>query len=137
MKHPFRLPWRRPAEGSALRETKGAPGFIAIAHEGRAHWTARSYAALAREGFMKNPVAHRAVRLISEAAAAVPLLLYEGTQERSDHPMLSLLSRPNARMAGGDFLETLYGHLLLSGNAYVEAALIGDCLLYTSPSPRD
>ncbi len=57
MKNPFRLPWRRPAESERLREIKAASGFIAIAHEGRAHWTGRSYAALAREGFMRNPVA--------------------------------------------------------------------------------
>ena len=73
MKNPFRLPWRRPVE--SVRETKAASGFIAIAQEGRAHWTGRSYSALSREGFMRNPVAHRAVRLISEAAASVPLLL--------------------------------------------------------------
>jgi len=125
MKNPFRLPWRRPAESETLRETKAASGFIAIAHEGRAHWTGRSYSALAREGFMRNPVAHRAVRLISEAAASVPLLVYEGTEERSEHPLLTLLARPNGRMAGIDFLEALYGHLLLSGNAYVDAADVG------------
>ncbi len=65
MKNPFRLPWRRAAESEPVRETKSTSGFIAIAQEGRAHWTGRSYAALAREGFMRNPVAHRAVRLIS------------------------------------------------------------------------
>ena len=74
---------------------------------------------------MRNPVAHRAVRLISEAAANVPLLAYEGAQERTEHPVLALLARPNGRMGGHDFLETLYGHLLLSGNAYVDAAEIG------------
>jgi HK97 family phage portal protein len=125
MKNPFRLPWRRPVESDPLRETKAASSFIAIAQEGRAHWTGRSYAALAREGFMRNPVAHRAVRLISEAAANVPLLVYEGTEERTEHPVLALLARPNGRMGGHDFLETLYGHLLLSGNAYIDAAEIG------------
>jgi HK97 family phage portal protein len=125
MKNPFRLPWRRPVESDPSRETKGASSFIAIAHDGRAHWTGRSYAGLAREGFMRNPVAHRAVRLISEAAANVPLLVYEGTEEQSEHPVLALLARPNGRMGGHDFLETLYGHLLLSGNAYVDVAEIG------------
>lgn len=125
MRHPFRLPWRRPGESQISRETKTAQGFVAIAQEGRAHWTSRSYAALSREGFMRNPVAHRAVRLISETAAAVPLLAYQGSEERSEHPVLALMARPNGRMAGQDFLETLYGHLLLSGNAYVDAAELG------------
>ncbi|MGH1558556.1 hypothetical protein ACRAWD_14145 [Caulobacter segnis] len=34
------------------------------------------YAALAAEGFAKNPVAYRCVRLIAEAAAATPLSVF-------------------------------------------------------------
>jgi HK97 family phage portal protein len=80
---------------------------------------------VAREGFMKNPVVHRSVRLISETASAVPWLLYEGGAELDEHPLLGLLERPNQRQAGATFLEALYGHLLLSGNAYVEMIAAG------------
>ncbi len=65
------------------------------------------------------------MRLIAETAAAVPWLLYDGGEELSRHPLLSLLERPNPRAAGASFLETLYGHLLISGNAYVELAEAG------------
>ena len=105
-------------------ETK-ASGFFALTAEGRAHWSSRSYASLSREGFMKNPVAHRAVRMIAEAAASVPWLAYEGEAERPADPVLALIARPNGRMAGSDFFETLYGHLLLSGNAFVEGVRVG------------
>lgn len=108
-------------------ETK-ASGFFALTAEGRAHWSSRCYASLSREGFMKNPVAHRAVRMIAEAAASVPWLAYQGEAERPDEPLLLLLSRPNGRQAGADFFETLYGHLLLSGNAFVEGVRVGDGL---------
>ena len=108
-----------------VAETK-ASGFFALTAEGRAHWSSRSYASLSREGFMKNPVAHRAVRMIAEAAASVPWLAYEGEAERPEAPALALLSRPNGRMAGTDFFETLYGHLLLSGNAFVEGVRVGE-----------
>ncbi|MBW8317798.1 MAG: phage portal protein [Rhizobium sp.] len=74
---------------------------------------------------MRNPVAHRTVRLVAEAAAAIPWLAYRAETEIDGHPALSLLARPNARMGAADFLEALYGHLLLSGNAYVEALAIG------------
>ena len=50
----------------------------------------------------------------------MPWLLYEGAAELDDHPLLALLERPNQRQAGATFLEALYGHLLISGNAYVE-----------------
>ncbi len=44
----------------------------------------------------------------------------EGNAELDAHPLLDLLARPNQRQAGGGFIEALYGHLLISGNAYVE-----------------
>ncbi|MCM2477844.1 phage portal protein [Rhizobium sp. CG5] len=126
MKLPFRLPWALPAGRVAAPVTKATGGgFALVAGEGRAVWSGRSYGVLSREGFMKNPVAHRAVRLIAEAAAAVPLLLYDGEGEVSDHAALRLLARPNGRMGGPDFFEALYGHLLLSGNAYLEPLWLG------------
>ena len=121
MKLPSFLSRRRPMPA----ETKAA-GFFALTAEGRAHWSSRSYASLSREGFMKNPVAHRAVRMIAEAAASVPWLAYDGEAERPEAPALALLRRPNGRMAGTDFFEMLYGHLLLSGNAFVEGVRVGE-----------
>lgn len=125
MKFSFSLPWRRAgAQPVAGPETK-ATGFVTLTAEGRARWSGRSYASLAREGFMKNPVAHRAVRMIAEAAASVPWLVYEGEEERAGDPLADLLARPNGRMGGNEFFEALYGHLLLSGNAFVEGVRIG------------
>jgi len=118
-------PWRRDG-GSVVPERKSGTGFVALHAGGEAHWTRRDYAALAREGFMKNPVAHRAVRLIAETAGLIPWLLYESGVELDAHPLLDLLERPNQRQAGASFLETLYGHLLLSGNAYVERVEAGE-----------
>jgi HK97 family phage portal protein len=64
------------------------------------------------------------VRLIAEAAGSVPLLIYRGAGELDEHPLLSLLARPNPRQSGAAFLETLIGHLLVAGNAYAEAAVV-------------
>ena len=116
-------PWaRRPDRTAepAERKTGDGRGFVALHAQGEAVWTRGDYAALAREGFMRNPVAHRAVRMIAEAAAAVPWLLYDGADELGEHPLLGLLRRPNRRLAGSAFMERLYGHLLMAGNAYVE-----------------
>lgn len=113
--------WRPGGKGIALeRKQAGGHGFVALHAQGEALWTRRDYASLAREGFMRNPVAHRAVRMIAEAAAAVPWLAYEGEAELDAHPLLDLLDRPNPRQAGASFMEMLYGHLILSGNAYLE-----------------
>ncbi|MBD9371529.1 phage portal protein [Rhizobium sp. ARZ01] len=125
MRFPFLLPWRRAGAQRVAVPEKKATGFVTLTAEGRARWSSRSYASLAREGFMKNPVAHRAVRMIAEAAASVPWLVYEGEDELADDPLAELLVRPNGRMGGNEFFEALYGHLLLSGNAFVEGVRIG------------
>nr|WP_316653288.1 phage portal protein [uncultured Gellertiella sp.] len=123
MRLPFVSAFRKAASGPG--EVKGGVPLAALSGVLKAGWPGRDYAGLARHGFMRNPVAHRAVRLVAEAAANVPLLLYEGERELSGHPVLALLQRPNPRQAGPDFLEALYGHLLLSGNAYVEPVRLG------------
>ncbi|MBN9251856.1 MAG: phage portal protein [Mesorhizobium sp.] len=125
----WKWPWPRAAGNDGVRvETKsgGAGGFIAFHQQGEAHWTRRDYATLAREGFMRNPIVHRAVRLVSEAASTVPWLLYSGEAELVEHPLLALLERPNQRQAGATFLEALYGHLLLAGNSYLELIDLGE-----------
>ncbi|MGQ0671678.1 MAG: phage portal protein [Hyphomicrobium sp.] len=99
--------------------------LIAIETLGRPVWSPRDYGAFAREGFMQNAICYRAVRMISEAAASVPLLLYDGDAELERHPLLDLLRQPSADHTGVDFLERWYGFLLVAGNAYVEAVAVG------------
>jgi HK97 family phage portal protein len=110
----------QPAEAKASK----AGAVIALHTAGRPVWTPRTYAALARAGYMKNPVAYRAVRMVSEATASLSWLLYDGAAELDEHPLLTLLKKPNPHQAGMDFFEALYGYLLVSGNAYVEAVTI-------------
>lgn len=83
------------------------------------------YGTLARRGYLGNPVVHRAVRLVAEAAAAVPVVFYEGEAEVSAHPLVQLIGRPNPRMGRADFFETVYSHLMLAGNAYLEPVAVG------------
>lgn len=99
--------------------------LIALHEAGRPVWTPRDYAALAREGYERNPVVHRCVRLIAEAAAQTPLIAKVGLREMPEHPALALIDRPNPRQGGIAFREMLFGHLLVAGNAYVEAASAG------------
>jgi HK97 family phage portal protein len=106
------------------RKRSATAPLIALHEAGRARWTPRNYAAMAREGFQGNAVGYRCVRMIAEAAATVPFLLFEGNRERDEHPMLELLGRPNPAMTGRELLESVYGFLQLSGNAYVEAVSV-------------
>ncbi len=62
--------------------------------------------------------------MIAEAAASIPLLLYEGANEIEEHPLIDLIRRPSLDHTGTDFLEAWYGFLLVAGNAYVEAVAL-------------
>lgn len=114
----------------AAPETKASrtARFLAFQYEGKARWTAKDYASLAREGYIANAVVHRAVRLIAENAAACRFVVFDGADESEAHPLAQLMTRPNPRQDGAAFFETLYAHLLLAGNAYVEAVTLDDAV---------
>jgi len=118
----FKRWFSRVPEGKA----SSVGSVVALQGQGRPRWTPRDYAGLAREGFMKNPVAYRAVRMIAEAAASVPLLLYEGAAELDAHPLLDLIARPNETETGPALLERVYASLMIAGNAYVECVRLED-----------
>ena len=128
----FSLPSRLFARfGSALpieQKTSSAQTLVALHGQGQPRWTPRDYAALARAGYMKNPIVYRCVRMISEAASSVPILAYEDDVELDTHPLLSVLKRPGQPVGGTELLESLYGHLLVAGNAYLEAVILDDDL---------
>lgn len=97
-----------------------AAGALALSFGPEPAWSARGYAAFSREGYARNPVAHRCVRLISEAAAACPVDV-SGAGPGAD-AAATLLDRPNPDASRAGFLETVFGQLHVAGDAYVEIA---------------
>ncbi|WP_225207788.1 phage portal protein [Novosphingobium huizhouense] len=63
-----------------------------------------------REAYLRNPVAHRAVRLVAEGIGGAPIAA-------SDPALARLVG---ATSAGQALLETLASQVLLNGNAYVQ-----------------
>ncbi len=113
---------RRAQPAAAPQQKASATGrVIAWQAGGRVAWTPRDTVSLTRQGFLGNPVGFRAVKLIAEAAAALPLVLEDGQNRYESHPVLDLLRRPNAGQGRAALFEALYGELLLSGNGYLEA----------------
>ncbi len=86
-----------------------------------AAWTARDGVSQVRAGFLGNPIGFRAVRLISEAAAALPLIVQDCERRYETHPLLELITRPNPAQGKAEMFEALYVQLLVAGNAYLEA----------------
>lgn len=97
---------------------------VAMNVVGRPVWTPRNYQALASEGFAKNAIAYRCVRMIAEACASVPLRVEFEGRRAPDHPLQKLIDRPNPEQGGADLREAVYGGLQTAGNAYVEAAFL-------------
>ncbi|MBL9056406.1 MAG: phage portal protein [Rhodobacteraceae bacterium] len=94
---------------------------VAWGTSGRVAWSPRDAVSLARTGFQGNPIGFRVVKLIAEAAAALPLILQDHERRYEQHPVLDLIRRPNGAQGRAELFEAVYGHLLLSGNAYLEA----------------
>ncbi len=115
----FKL-FRSATRPEAQKASASAP-VMAFHGTGRAVWSPRDQATMARTGYEQNAIGFRAVRMIAEAAAAVPLILTENGARMETHPVDTLLAQPNPAQDGRTFLEALYGFLQLSGNAYVEA----------------
>jgi len=109
-----------PPEAKASRTAR----LIALESGGRARWTPRDYAALTREGYVKNAIVHRAVRLLAESIGGLSFVLFDRERDVAQHPLLELLARPNPRQDGAALLEAVTAHLLLAGNAYIEAVTL-------------
>ncbi len=87
------------------------------------NWSGRSYQSLAHEGYAKNVITHRAVRILSESAASIPFILFRGDQRIDHHPLLDLLNRPNPSQGRTEFFETAYAYLNIAGNSYLESVM--------------
>jgi HK97 family phage portal protein len=99
------------------REAKSASPMVTLSDLRAAQWSGAG--ALAREGFERNVVVYRCVRMISEAAGSVPF----GSNE-PDGALPKLIAQPNREQAGPDLMENFYGHLVVGGDAFLEAVSI-------------
>ncbi|MDJ0642795.1 MAG: phage portal protein [Erythrobacter sp.] len=90
-----------------------APGFLQgwiPGFEGGGKGRHFEYGTAVRASFLSNPIAQRAVRIVSEGVGQAPL--------SCDEPKLAELVM--ATSAGQSLVETLATHLLLHGNGYVQ-----------------
>ena len=103
-------------------EAKASATGLVVSYQtsGRVAGSPRDVVSLTRTGFSSNPVGFRSVKLIAEAAAALPLVLQDRERRYDVHPLLDLVTRPNAAQGRAELMEALFGQILLSGNGYVE-----------------
>ncbi len=117
--------FRRVEPAAPERKASATGRVMAWGTSGRAVWSPRDTVSLTRTGFVGNPVGFRCVKLIAEAAAALPLVAQDRDARYDVHPLLDLVARPNPGQGRAEFFEALYGQLILSGNGFVEAVGAG------------
>ena len=107
----------------SVPEVKASATGRVVAHmsAGRIAWSPRDTVSLTKQAFSGNPVGFRAVKLICEAAAALPLVLQDRDTRYVDHPIVRLITQPNSGQGRAELFEALYGQMLLSGDGYLEA----------------
>ena len=95
---------------------KAAGRTLALGFGTGASWSPRGYAAFATEGYARNAVAHRCVRLVAEAVAAAPFKAGEGP---AGEAALALLTAPNPDQSGPELIDMVQSHLQVAGDAYL------------------
>ena len=98
------------------KEQSSMVGYFGVGSSESRKYT---YEQLAEEGYLKNSIVYKCVNEISRGASSVPFVLKAGDVVLEDHPLLSLLYRPNPLQSHSEFFNSIFGFLLLSGNAYI------------------
>lgn len=107
--------------GAFLGKHSAVGPMVSLRRVGRPIWSDRRYTVFAREGYKQNVIGYRSIRLIAENAAAVPLLLYKGDEEISDHPFLKVLAQPNPWQSGPELVDAFVSYLKIGGDGFLEA----------------
>ena len=86
--------------------------------------THRSYPQLVQESFGMNSLAFRAISMLAESVATVPILLYQRDATGDDtevpsHPLLDVMARPNSAESGRQFRAALTADLKTAGEAFI------------------
>jgi HK97 family phage portal protein len=89
-------------------------------------WMTKDLEAYAKEGYMACQDAYACIEAIAKAVESLPIILFRGegdkTVEVKEHPLLTLMRRPNPREGQTKFMGSFARFLLIAGNSYAEAA---------------
>ncbi len=100
-------------------QTKEAPRVMfnkIQAYQGKNN---RKYKDYAKEGYQENAIVYKCVSMIANNASAVKMKVFAGDNELENHPLISLLERPNPLQSGVEYFHSLISYLLISGNSYM------------------
>lgn len=84
-------------------------------------FTPATYKELSKQGYKRNVIVYRCIRLITDGLAAVPWQLDPGSAEQAPFSYLAaLLEHPNPGQSWSHFIANITLHLLIGGNAFIK-----------------
>ncbi len=123
------LPSRMPMANRMEQKVSMAGWITSFMRIGQPVWTKRDYAGFSREGYMKNSVVFRSVKLCASGAAKVPFIVRDRNTKKEiedkENPLYKILHRPNPWQSGAAFWEGVYAFRKIAGQAYIEG-VVGD-----------
>jgi len=105
-------------ETKQLPSLGGSNASVAYSTVGSGYARRSGYKDFAEEGYAQNAVAFRCINEIAQGAASIPFNVKADGEKFEQHPLLSLLARPNPLQAHNEYFQSLYSYLLISGNSY-------------------
>lgn len=84
----------------------------------------RTYDNFSKEGYQKNVMVFRCVDMIATACSGIPWVMYKVAgrrrkEEVEDHPLLTLLDKPNPMQYGPSFIGSVVAYRMIAGNSYI------------------
>ena len=105
--------------GQQEDETKQVGSMVGYTKVGNDSKTYK-YQDLAKEGYKNNPIVYRCVNEISKGISSIDFQIKNSNDEIIEsHPVIEVLQRPNPLQSRSEFISSLVGFLMLSGNAYI------------------
>jgi len=112
--------FRRPQE-----RKESAAAKVMVVNPGQAVWSPRNYESFAKEAYGKNVVAYQSINRIADAIASVKIGIYRGDTELTEHPLKTLLNRPNPLQSYSDYVRAKVSFIMIAGNGYEERFMVG------------
>lgn len=89
-------------------------------------WSTSNYRSFAHEGYKRNPYVFACIRIISDAVAGIPWIVYKrgrrgNIYEVENGGLVAIIKRPNPYQGWGSFMNEFISYLYLSGNGFIES----------------
>ena len=93
---------------------------VSVQRLGQPVVTNANYVGFSKEGYQKNVVVYRCIRIIATACAGIKWELYQNGKELVSHPIIDLMNSPNPQQGWSAFFESVVAYYNISGNTYIE-----------------